>query len=792
MTEQEVPEIVDHVVDPTQFRPLGPCVLAKKQDSSFNGYVMVFQLSSADSARPTVYEHLKRYMATKGIENGLFLEDGLVVLAKNKEGHRFSFRQAMSDVKKALECLHPPRRIRVSTGGVEKFVSTLFADGYDEDVVKDTVGIKFSPEALTSRLSVSSQQAKRNTAVYEAETTTDAVREGLVPIFQASSVKTARSIKDEEDREKEMRARPPFPATIPLRFHKWREGEPVYEDEEDDEEGHHNDSLYPKKKRRKRDRKRMHEKVVHFVPMTEDTRTKLKHLFVYSTMAGYGKTTTVANEIVDKYSAVFVNDANNGTNIPKGVKVLVFDEFKGNKTMSLESLRAITSGNASRGAINRKSYGESYEPAKDAQVIILSNMSPYQMYGEYDRTLMRNVMSEETLSTITDRFHIHCLNDVDEDERLKYLSPEAMDREHLLLAIERHQREALRGLEEIEGVVTGETVVDTVRNVITMHNMKRKEVTHMDKAVLDALLLPLFEGMAWRPFLDIFSAGKTMHKPTKKRMEEVAPWVDALIDVQRKQKGLDTLELAMKALIKKYQMDLVDVYKNAPASISSRLLVTIVERVTEMWQHANPLRQGGDILKADLLHVLIPIFPGMSWAEVLDEMGECRAMTFYKGKRMAQAHVVLENLLHYQCGHIKKEEHMQFRKDRVGDPRVANPIDMGTDVLSSIKLFDVPEYYKAKDFFTQFRIVRYYREQARVSGVRGTFIHKVCRFMAKMHNEEGAKDETIMRLVISPMVPMLRHLEDERVLKKLLATIHNGEGGEDSRGSSSYDDEKSD
>lgn len=46
-------------------------------------------------------------------------------------------------------------------------------------------------------------------------------------------------------------------------------------------------------------------------------------------------------------------------------------------------------------------------------------------------------------------------------------------------------------------------------------------------------------------------------------------------------------------------------------------------------------------------------------------------------------------------------------------------------------------------------------------------MHKVCRFMAKMHTEEGAKDKIVMRLVISPMVPMFRRLEDERVLHNL-------------------------
>ena len=83
----------------------------------------------------------------------------------------------------------------------------------------------------------------------------------------------------------------------------------------------------------------------------------------------------------------------------------------------------MANGDASGAYLNRKSHGASYKPPVDVQVIILSDYSPYEIYGKWESKLQRRVISEDVLSTITDRFYIERLDGEDAREKRKCMDP---------------------------------------------------------------------------------------------------------------------------------------------------------------------------------------------------------------------------------------------------------------------------------------------------------------------------------------------------------------------------------
>ena len=139
--------------------------------------------------------------------------------------------------------------------------------------------------------------------------------------------------------------------------------------------------------------------------------TKRKHFYLYSTRPGYGKTTSV-NKILKWFNASVVNDRQNWTNVSPDAQFLIIDEY-GPKTnrLDLDSLKRLTSGNAATFSGNRKSYGGSYTPRSDAQLIILSNYHLFQCMGEYDRISQQRTVSESVARILRDRFFIYRMDE---------------------------------------------------------------------------------------------------------------------------------------------------------------------------------------------------------------------------------------------------------------------------------------------------------------------------------------------------------------------------------------------
>jgi len=149
------------------------------------------------------------------------------------------------------------------------------------------------------------------------------------------------------------------------------------------------------------------------------TKIKLKHYAIYSKLAGFGKTYHM-ERLEEMYNVHIVNYTNNWTTVPHNAQILVLDEvgYVHNR-LDFDNLKALTGGTAASFTGNCKTFGDSFIPRKDVQVIILSNRPPYDIYGKWNAALGRRIMTSEEMDQFHARFEVFRLDgSVDEDRAI--------------------------------------------------------------------------------------------------------------------------------------------------------------------------------------------------------------------------------------------------------------------------------------------------------------------------------------------------------------------------------------
>jgi len=143
-------------------------------------------------------------------------------------------------------------------------------------------------------------------------------------------------------------------------------------------------------------------RTMHDIVSALGSRTiKLKHSFIYSCAPGYG-VSRVLNEFTRTHNAAVVNDLTNWNRVDKTAQFLIFEDYDAANCLPLSTLKAFTGG----AALHRKAFGDSYAPREDVQLIILSNVSIYDVYGKYDAKLQRRFMSRDAIDRIGERCHV--------------------------------------------------------------------------------------------------------------------------------------------------------------------------------------------------------------------------------------------------------------------------------------------------------------------------------------------------------------------------------------------------
>ena len=401
---------------------------------------------------------LDRFCDSHDVEQMLYATDGTVALTSSKQVH---LKNGMTTLQRHLGLSYAPTLVSQFKPLPTAWLAHAFADGYDASKIIYAFGPKYSEAAITAvnKSRVSRVQNKIQNDAIGTKSIGQMKNEGVVPFSQLLNVERvqrvlARRINDRKRLDRDLHgsktytleqrrkidgkivptgAYAPtlvtvhgFPTVIraPPPNHSGSGSDTdadadtnaaAADDAEDAEDGKPLALTYERTE-------------------LDSAVEKCKHLYVYSKEPGFGKTQAFAKHFATDYNACVVNDVNNWSKVSPAAQFLIFDEVTRapKRHIDLATLKAFTGGTVTTAAGNIKSYGDSYEPREDVQLIMLSNESIYDIYGTWDAKLQRRFMPSCEMNQLNDRFVVVRLDgDVDEDRR-RCMSPADWTREELV------------------------------------------------------------------------------------------------------------------------------------------------------------------------------------------------------------------------------------------------------------------------------------------------------------------------------------------------------------------------
>jgi hypothetical protein len=307
---------------------------------------------------------------------------GAIVILHRPGGH-ISFNSGMRTVTRALGGVKGTR-IPIPGKAINQFIRKTFPHGLTKADYIDLKGETFAMDALNRMCTRLSRLMDPGVPVRTLLNSGDAL------VSEVSQIVAMRTHLEEEDADAKNKGRPDLNGEINLWFRKY------------DKDGPSPDGAA---------------KVVTITGYPQRDLVKQKHYWIYSS-PGWGKSTVTRRKFVMQFNAAFLPHPKNACKVPKTAQFLVVDEVSPVERIPLTQLKRLTCGDASEGYINRKSYGESYVPRSDMQLIILSNHSPYEVYSkamgggrgmdgrEGCRRVTKRTIDGITLKAIEDRFNI--------------------------------------------------------------------------------------------------------------------------------------------------------------------------------------------------------------------------------------------------------------------------------------------------------------------------------------------------------------------------------------------------
>jgi hypothetical protein len=349
------------------------------------GLVLPGQLSSE------VIEAVRRLAAERGADYALMKngpEQNLLFLHK-KDG-RLSFKSGLLTISANLHDT-PVQKLDMPHKNPMNFFRKQHPAGVNRDLIIAYSGDTFSPESLR-RLSTRTARLIDPTVRL-----TTLLNQNELDVNSVTNIANARCHLMQESKDCALDHLPDLDGPVTLRYRKHVDGVPV-------PNGPFKD--------------------VTFIGRPDQLLVKRKHYWMYSG-PGFGKSTTTRQELVEKYKAALVPHPKNAVNIPDNAQLLVFDEIGPNRKVPIEQLKGLCGGDSSSSYLNRKSYGQSYVPRKDAQLVILSNHSPYDVYAKY-RTGRDRRIDTVDMQALEERFHVIRLDGDNLDEKRNYVNMGAL------------------------------------------------------------------------------------------------------------------------------------------------------------------------------------------------------------------------------------------------------------------------------------------------------------------------------------------------------------------------------
>jgi len=355
---------------------------------------LLFQLAEEDLADASLISNVDRFAVSRGIASVIITNDGKLLFSSNTK--KLHLKSGAWTLQKCLGLSRIPIRLESYAPLPDNFIIKYFADGYDEAKIYHTIGEKFTRVQVDLVLqNYGDRERIRKTNQHILSTdTTNLVQDGTVSILDVSRVEQGKKMLRRNMRE--ICRNPDLDGPITLTFEQYAIDGP------DDCPAKLVGKFPPIE--------------ITLVGRPGQTRIKRKHYAIYSKLPGFGKTYHM-ERLEEMYNVHIVNDTNNWTTVPYNAQILVLDEvgYVHNR-LDFDNLKALTGGTASSFTGNCKTFGDSFIPRKDVQVIMLSNRPPYDIYGKWNAALGRRIMTTEEIDQFHARFKVFRLDgSLDED-----------------------------------------------------------------------------------------------------------------------------------------------------------------------------------------------------------------------------------------------------------------------------------------------------------------------------------------------------------------------------------------
>jgi len=205
---------------------------------------------------------------------------------------------------------------------------------------------------------------------------------------------------------------------------------------------------------------------VTIVGRPAETNVMRKHYYIYSKQNGFDMTFQL-QRLSEEYNVHFIHKPSKSITAPLDTQFYVFDEARNARNkLNYYNLMAMTDGTTRFTAIYN-SLPALFVPR--VQVIMLSNKSPYDLYGTWNTMLQRRVMSALKMNMFNIRFEVICLDGSVEEDRIQALEPKAWNDDQLMAECK--------------------SVVDHQYKILTMGPPIQKNVIAIEKAVDKIVML---------------------------------------------------------------------------------------------------------------------------------------------------------------------------------------------------------------------------------------------------------------------------------------------------------------
>ena len=272
----------------------------------------------------------------------------------------------------------------------------MFPSGYDTEKFVRCTGERFERKCVAKLLDQEANKAvaRKNYAHTMSSTVTELLENGSVTIENAQKIAAAKKFVTQQ-----RAVDSPNPdlteAGIEIIFAHYKSQQPT--------------KKYPETK-------------VQLIGHPNNTLQKKKHYYIYSNKSGFGKTFHM-QKFTREYNAHFIGDLGNWLSVPEHTQFLIIDEISVGNKMEFSKLKQLTSGDVLGFGANMKTFGSSFTPRPDVQLIIIGNMSPFDVYGTWNSKLQRRMMCGDHIDQLEDRFTIVRLDGSVREDKLRTMTP---------------------------------------------------------------------------------------------------------------------------------------------------------------------------------------------------------------------------------------------------------------------------------------------------------------------------------------------------------------------------------